>query len=70
MTDKSIVYQVGDYSVRREQFGPDRLRPKSWGYSVYKDGATAATRVGQYGDGEKYLAMAIAEAKRRHASES
>lgn len=55
-----ILYESGDYSVRRAQNG----------FEVYKAGATASTRVAQIGyAGDKGLQRAKAEIERRQAIE-
>lgn len=57
----TLVFQVGVYTVRRVV-----RKSSSAGYDVYQEGATAATRRGQFGDGPKYLHRAIEYAKQLH----
>lgn len=66
MKEAEILYRNGPFWVRAESYGTGRLRPKSNGFSVYKDGLTHATRVATFGyEGQIGLDRAKAEADRR-----
>lgn len=70
MKESEILYENGPFWVKAAEFGTGRLRPKSKGYEVYKNGVTHAKRVAIIGfAGEKGLARAKAEADKR-ASEN
>lgn len=60
MTERDILFQAGDFWVKRAKRG----------FEVYRDGLTHATRCGIFGyDGEKGLQMAIDEVNHRAAQE-
>jgi len=64
-----IIYSNGKFSVREEQYGSGRFKPKSEGYSVYQDETVAATRVASYSPKNPLtLHKAIEDADRRAAA--
>jgi hypothetical protein len=68
--ENDILYENGDYWVSAEEFGSGRLRPKSSGYIVWRNGITHATAAYTIGiAGEAGLARAIAEADKLAAAD-
>lgn len=57
----NIVFEQGDYWVRRAVFGTGRFKPQSNGYEVMQVGTTHSKRVASIGyDGQEGLERAKA----------
>ena len=45
LKESDILFQIGDFWVKKELFGSGKFKPKSEGYVVYKCGVTCSTQV-------------------------
>lgn len=59
LKEEDILFEIGDFWVKKEMFGSGKFEPKSQGYSVYKCGITCSTQVAIIGfSGAVGLSMA------------